>query len=164
MKQESLLDNTSRFAYFSDDRIYRYALFRVWNSGINYCMFIGLNPSTADETEDDPTIRCCIKFARDWGYDGLCMTNLFGFRSTDPEGLLDIEDPVGPDNDHWLHDLAGDAGRLVAAWGVHGALNGRSVAVEAILEREMHCLGKTKDGFPRHPLYVKGDFEPEPYQ
>ena len=80
-------------------------------------MFVGLNPSTADETNDDPTIRRCISFAQAWGYEGLCMTNLFAFRATEPSDMMKSPDPVGPENDQALINLAESAGVVVAAWG-----------------------------------------------
>ena len=85
---------------FNETRTHRYTLWRTWDSSLPYCQFIGLNPSTADETKDDPTVRRCIAFSKMWGYGALCMTNLFGFRSTDPAGLLTVEDPVGDNDAH----------------------------------------------------------------
>ena len=119
-------------------------------------MFIGLNPSTADETMDDPTIRRCIVFAKSWGYAGLCMTNLFAYRATYPKDMKAIEDPIGGMNDYYLKMLAENAGQIIAAWGVDGAFRGRDQQVRAIIAG-MDCLGFTKDGHPRHPLYLKKD-------
>jgi hypothetical protein len=86
-------------AISSPCRTYRYSLFRVWNPKFPSVMFVGLNPSTADEQEDDPTVRRCVGFARKWNFGGLILVNLFAYRSTDPAGLLEAEDPVGPGND-----------------------------------------------------------------
>ncbi|MEP0894347.1 DUF1643 domain-containing protein [Leptolyngbya boryana FACHB-1624] len=83
-------------------------------------MFVGLNPSTADETHDDPTIRRCTKFAKDWGYSGLCMTNLFAYRATDPKEMIASVDSIGLENDQYLLEYAARAGIVVAAWGNHG--------------------------------------------
>ena len=102
-------------AVFSDCRNYRYALWRIWDDAKPYAMFIGLNPSTADETEDDPTIRRCMNFAKDWGYGGLCMTNLFAYRATIPANMMSAADPVGAENNAWLANLAENAGVIVAA-------------------------------------------------
>jgi hypothetical protein len=122
-------------------------------------MFIGLNPSTADETKNDPTVRRCIRFAKDWGYRELVMTNLFGWRDADPDGMKSADDPIGPGNNEALLALSGGAVLVVAAWGVHGSYRNRDRwAVENI--PSMRCLGLTKDGFPRHPLYVKADVIP----
>ena len=124
-------------------------------------MFIGLNPSTADETNDDPTIRRCIRFAKRWGYSGLCMMNLFAFRATSPEDMKAIEnrDPVGPDNDRALIDIAEDADVIVAALGTHGKYMGRDEEVKAMLP-QLHYLRLTKDGFPSHPLYLPKTLRP----
>jgi hypothetical protein len=120
-------------------------------------MFIGLNPSTANELEDDPTIRRCMKFAHSWGYGSLVMANLFAFRSTDPENLTTAPDPIGPENDRFLSTLSSEAGIIVAGWGVNGTLMDRAEHVLNLLRqagKEIHCLGVTKHGLPRHPLYL----------
>ncbi len=119
---------------------------------------IGLNPSTADETKDDPTIRKCVGFAKRWGYGALCMTNLFAFRATQPKNMRGDGRPIGNDNDRWLAACARDAGIIVAAWGVNGAFMGRDEEVKKILDNLM-CLRKTKDGYPEHPLYVPYEIE-----
>lgn len=127
-----------------------------------YVQFIGLNPSTADENEADPTVRRCIRFARDWGYAGLCMTNLFAYRATDPKVMKQAADPVGIDNDYWLEGIAYHAGRVIAGWGNHGVHRGRSVAVRALLADKciLHALKVTKLGMPQHPLYLRADSKP----
>jgi hypothetical protein len=147
-------------AEFSPCRRYRYSLWRRWDDG-PYVMFVGLNPSTADETQDDPTIRRCIGFARDWGYGGLCMANLFAFRATDPADMKAAADPVGPENDASLERLACEAGLVVAAWGVHGTHldRARQVAAARVLG-DFTVLGLTADGHPRHPLYLKKTCRP----
>ena len=124
-------------------------------------MFVGLNPSTADETQDDPTIRRCIAFAKAWGYGGVCMTNLFAYRATLPEVMKATSDPVGPDNDEYLRALAADAGVVVAAWGANGTHKGRDAEVRKLLP-ELHCLALTKDGHPGHPLYLRKTLTPFP--
>lgn len=102
-------------AVLSTCRKYRFALWRIWDESKPYAMIIGLNPSTADEKEDDPTIARCIGFARSWGYGGLCMANLFAFRATEPADIFAASDPIGPGNDEWLIKLADGAGVVVAA-------------------------------------------------
>ena len=140
---------------FSPDRAHRYTLWREFDlTNHAYVQFIGLNPSTADEVEDDPTVRRCIDFAKRWGYGALCMTNIFAFRATDPRDMKAHPEPIGRDNDSWLRQVAAGAGLVVAAWGIHGAFMGRGQAVSAYLPG-LKCLGVTKDGSPRHPLYVK---------
>lgn len=147
-------------ADFSDCRTYRYALWRTWGGVNGYCMFVGLNPSTADETLDDPTIRRCIKFAKDWGYSGLCMTNIFAYRATDPKVMKSVADPIGPDNDDWLRDSASQAAVVIAAWGTHGKHMGRADAVKRLLPN-LSYLRLTKDGHPSHPLYLPGNLRPQ---
>ena len=117
---------------------------------------IGLNPSTATETQDDPTVNRCWKLAKREGYDAFCMLNLFALRSTNPKQLYLSDDPVGIENDYWIHKIASDASVVVAAWGVHGALNSRGCQVAATM-RDIKCLGTTKFGHPKHPLYLKKD-------
>lgn len=125
-------------------------------------MFVGLNPSTADETNDDPTIRRCIAFAKSWGHEALCMTNLYAFRATDPNDMFAAKEPIGAQNDSFLRDMASRAGIVIAAWGVHGAHRGRGTAVQKMLS-PLHVLKLTKDGHPSHPLYLKKDLQPFPW-
>jgi hypothetical protein len=115
-----------------------------------------LNPSTATEHEDDPTIRRCVDFARRWGYGSLEVGNLFDVRSTDPSFLYHFSDRVSPANDNVLIGIVQRAACVVAAWGVHGKLGGRGRQVLNLLGnwKEIHCLGLTAEGQPRHPLYV----------
>lgn len=148
-----------RSATLSPCRVYRYALWRRWGRG-PYAMFIGLNPSTADETNDDPTIRRCIGFARAWGYGALCMANLFAFRATQPADMKKAVEPVGWENDHALQTLARGAGVVVAAWGAHGTYKGRDQSVR-LLVPDLHYLRLTKDGHPGHPLYLPANLKPQ---
>jgi len=122
-------------------------------------MFIGLNPSTADEKKDDPTIRRCIGYARDWGYAGLCMMNLFAFRSTLVKKMKAADDPVGPENDHTLIVMAKAAEIIIACWGIHGAYMGRGEQVRKLIP-QLHYLQLTKEGFPGHPLYLPKGLKP----
>ncbi len=139
-------------ANLSECRKYRYALWRIWDDSKQYAMFIGLNPSIADETDDDPTITRCINFARDWGFGGLCMANLFAFRATDPSEMMSASYPIGIDNDRWLKRLSNNAGVIVAAWGNDGSFMGRSKEV-ARMFKNLKCLKMNKTGEPAHPLY-----------
>lgn len=146
-------------AIFSDDRRYRYRLWRTWMPGDprppKTLVVIGLNPSTADEVEDDPTIRRCVGYGKRWGCTGLIMLNLFARRSTDPRTLYDVEDPVGPDNDAHIRACTAEAGIILAAWGAHGHHQGRGQAVRALLaDKVVECLGVTQSGEPKHPLYL----------
>lgn len=137
---------------------YRYSLTRDWGPG-GYVMFIGLNPSTADATMDDPTIRRCIGYAKDWGYQKLVMTNLFAYRSTDPTIMKQSNDPIGPDNDMYLIGLAQNSSLIVAAWGTNGSFNGRDISVRKMINN-MHYLKMTKGGHPSHPLYLSKTLKP----
>lgn len=121
-------------------------------------MFIGLNPSTATAAADDPTIRRCVGFAKAWGFGSLVMANLFALRSTDPAALSRAADPIGPRNNWWLAFERARVKSIIAAWGAQGTLHSRS---DQVVSRfgEMYCLGLTRNGQPRHPLYLPGDAE-----
>lgn len=108
-------------------------------------LFIGLNPSTADETDDDPTIRRCVGFAKNLGYGGLCMANLFAYRATVPSVMMSARDPVGPVNDEWLSRLSSDAGIIIAAWGNNGIFLGRSKSVLCFI-KNVQCLKVNNSG------------------
>ncbi|KOF00671.1 hypothetical protein W7K_02885 [Stenotrophomonas geniculata N1] len=150
-------------AVISDCGNYRYLLTRptqVVRPERGTALFLMLNPSTADADVDDPTIRRCRGFAKAWGCNGLTVANLFALRSTDPALLLSHAAPIGPLNDGWLRKLASEYGDVVCAWGAHSMAVGRSIVVAQLLRQagaRLWCLGTTKQGFPRHPLYVRGD-------
>lgn len=148
-------------AKLSECRTYRFALWRTWDDSKPYVMFVGLNPSTADETSDDPTLTRCINYAKSWGFGGVCMANLFAFRATEPGDMKAATDPIGTENNDWLIKLANDAGLVVAAWGNDGAYLGRSKQVKDLLPN-VHCLKLNKSGEPAHPLYQKAGIEPVP--
>jgi hypothetical protein len=147
-------------AQISECGRYRYDLLRRWADG-DPLLFVMLNPSTADADVDDPTIRRCIGFARREGYGALWVLNLYAYRATDPKSLLTCGDPVGPGNDNMLRahlrSSVGVGRPIVAAWGA----NAQADRVEHVLnlcpDADWRCLGTTKDGHPRHPLYVRGD-------
>lgn len=144
-------------AVLSDCGLYRYCLIRQWADGPT-CGFIMLNPSTADATLDDPTIRRCIGFAKREGCGGLLVANLFAFRATDPRKMADADDPIGPHADEHLRRIADTVdGPLIAAWGAHWMAGERAEQVKSTFGNRLMCLGVTKDGHPRHPLYVKAD-------
>ena len=157
-----------RDAIFSEDRKYRYILSRIWDETKPTVLFIGLNPSTADETEDDPTIRKCINFAKTWGYGGIYMANLFAFRSTNPENLRNEQDPVGSDNNSFIKKYLGESERTIVCWGNKGNINNRSEEVYNLLvnsphHNSLHCLKINQTGEPHHPLYLPLDIEAIPY-
>lgn len=160
-------DAASR-AVYSDCQAYRYALTRVWNQHKGQMLFVMLNPSTATERQNDPTIERCERRARQLGFGGVQIANLFAFRSTDPKALRNAPDPVGPQNDAVLLSLVDETGpeMILCAWGVHGGLMGRGIMVETMLRAEGHRLwhlGLTAAGHPRHPLYVAYDRAPIPW-
>lgn len=149
-------------AVLSPCRTYRYRLTRCWQPHGKQLAFIMLNPSTADEMVDDPTIRRCIGFAHRLGFASLTVGNLFAYRATDPADLRRAENPIGPDNDRHLLAIADDAEMVICAWGAHGAHMGRGQAVRSLLRAPLWCLSRTKAGEPTHPLYLPGDLEPVP--
>lgn len=148
-------------ANFSKDRKHRYALYRIWDSSKGSAMFIGLNPSTADETTNDPTVRRCIRFAKDWGYGGMIMSNIFAYRATQPKDMKAASDPIGPKNDEWLVKLSGEASIIVGAWGNHGSFMGRGDDVIKLISN-IHYLKLNKSGSPSHPLYLPASLKPKP--
>lgn len=155
-------------AGFSADRSYRYWLRRDWSPGSRRVMWIGLNPSTADEQTLDPTLRRVARYSRDWGYDGFVMTNLFAYRATKPTEMMKQEDPVGPDNNAWLRDLAQTSPLVICAWGTHGIYRDRGQQVldlmrEAGCHTKLHCLKLVASGEPGHPLYLPLAAHPIPY-
>jgi|SRR5690349_11377452 len=140
---------------------YRFTLWRALPGGLGRVLFIMLNPSTAGARQDDPTIRRCIGFARAWGFARMDVVNLFALRATHPADLRRARDPVGAGNDRAIAAAARRADLVVAAWGVHGALAARDRAVRALLaDRPLHCLGVTRAGHPRHPLYLPAATRP----
>ena len=149
-------------ASFSPDRKYRYALWRIWDN-LPKIMFVGLNPSTANETMNDPTIRRCISFAKDWGYGGIYMCNLFAYISTDPKAVIAQPDPIGPDNDRVLKLINKNCKVTVAAWGAFSIAHQRSKEVFELLPPLM-CLGITKNGYPKHPLYLSKNTQLQEYR
>ena len=151
-------------AVFSDCRTWRYSLSRKWAPGPRV-LFILLNPSRANEHKNDPTIIRCMRFANGWGFGSLIVCNLFAFRTPSPELMKNADDPIGPDNDDWIIGRAIGADQIILAWGAHGNYLSRDSAVLEILKgRELFCLGKTKDGFPKHPLYLPRHTRPELFQ
>ena len=148
-------------AELSECRNYRFALWRTWDEAKPTVMFIGLNPSTADETTDDPTLRRCINFAKHWGYGGVCMANLFAYRAKAPKVMMLAKEPVGSRNDDWLLRLAKESDLVVGAWGNDGSLLGRSLKVRYLIPN-LHCLKINKSGEPAHPLYQSAELKPMP--
>lgn len=144
-------------AVFDPTGRYRYLLRRTWGSGPRVA-FVMLNPNAADALVDDPTIRRCVGFARRWGFRSVEVVNLFAYRARDPRELGRAADPVGPDNDRHVRDAIRRAELVVCAWGATRVARRRAAAVHDLLEgRTVRCLGRTRSGAPRHPLYLRRD-------
>ncbi len=153
-------------ATFSPDRRYRYRLWRRWGSrSSGRVTFIMLNPSTADAERFDPTVRRCYGYARDWGFGSMDVVNLFALRSTYPEQLKKVDDPVGPRNDAAILEAVEGSDLAVAAWGIHGGLLRRDSKVLGLVAgiTDLHCLGRTKAGAPLHPLHQPKRLKPVLY-
>ena len=152
-----------RTADFSECRTWRYTLERVWDERLPVVVFVLLNPSTADENNDDPTNRRGINYAMKWGFGGVTFVNLFAFRTPYPKEMKSSYDPIGPDNNDWL--LKEAANRMVVfAWGTHGTYLDRDKEVIKLFQEKIpsppRCMGLTKHGHPKHILYLKGDLQP----
>lgn len=165
--QQRLELSTGTAVFDEDDSRYRYLLTRTW-SGARPATFIGLNPSTATATENDPTIRREIGFARAWGCGGLLKVNAFGWRSTDPDALLVVPEPVGRDNDRHILGAALAGSIVICAWGTHKAVDkfDRQRKILALLRGagvEPMCL-RQSNGRPHHPLYLPAALKPEPFK
>lgn len=150
---------TSQNARFSKCKCYRYSLSRSWNEGSGKAVFIGLNPSTGDQHEDNPTIRRCVGFARAWGCNSVEIVNLFAFCATKPEHLMLSAEPVGRNNDRWISAAIGGATLSIACWGNHGGFLGRADTVQE-RHSDLLCLGINASGQPKHPLYIKATQTP----
>lgn len=146
--------------------LYRYSLTRRWGIGPpNSVCFMMLNPSTADASVDDPTIRRCIGFAKRWGHDGLEVVNVFGLRSADPSKVLMSPNPLGIQNHAYIQAAFVMADKIVVAWGASlNVVPWLPRPIMDIYEHKLFCLGLTKTGQPRHPLYAKADSELIPYK
>jgi hypothetical protein len=145
------------WAVYSDCMAYRYNLIRVWNASLPKVSFVMLNPSTATEVQNDPTVERCERRARAMGFGAFQVANIFAFRATDPKDMRRADDPIGPENDRAILDAAAWADQTICAWGTHGAHLSRGVQVTALLRDRGHALfhlGLTKDGAPKHPLYI----------
>ncbi len=154
-------------AVYSDCERYRYALTREWDRQGGRVMFVMLNPSTATEVQNDPTVERCERRARALGYGAFRVTNIFAFRATDPRVMRRAADPVGPDNDSAILEGARWADRVICAWGTHGAHLDRGPAVEALLREAgvaLFHLGLSKAGHPKHPLYIGYAVQPQPWE
>ena len=153
-------------AVYSPCEAYRYALTRVWDTGAARAVFVMLNPSTATEVQNDPTVERCERRARALGFGGFRVVNIFAYRATDPKVMRAQADPVGPGNDAAIIAAAAWGRQVICAWGSHGAHLGRGAAVEALLRARggpLFQLGLTQSGAPKHPLYISYAVQPEPW-
>ena len=155
------MEYLDKSAIISDDGKYRYNLTRKLSLGANYVLFVGLNPSTADATLDDPTIRRCVGFAKSWGFNWMLMGNLYAFRATDPQMLRTSDNPVGPRNREELEKMVSVCDLVIAAWGSNPlTLEAQSIADWIVQQGNVKCLGQNKNGSPKHPLYLAKSTEP----
>lgn len=153
----------SGWARTSGDGRYRYVLGRRWAAG-SPLLWVLANPSTADGLADDPTVRRCAGFSRAHGYGGLVLVNLWAWRATHPDELARVEDAVGPENDASIAEaLASSSGPVVLGWGVRASRSRTDVVLDLLGGRPASCLGVTRDGHPRHPLYVPGSTRLRPW-
>jgi len=150
-----LFGNITRSATFSDCRKYRYVLMRSWAPEKGMVAFIGLNPSTANEDDDDNTITKVQKIAYHNGFGGIYMINLFGIISSDPDYIYQVKDPVGEFTDHVIKEISDLSRCLVACWGNFKQAKGRDAQVTAMLGRKLSYLHINKNGSPKHPLYCR---------
>ena len=144
---------------------YRYTLERDWGGVFGTVMFVMMNPSAADVTKDDATVAKCRNYVDDWGFDRLLVGNTFAYRATDQKRLLEVDDPVGPENDRYLLEMARRSDRIVFAYGIpHTSLRYRGPQVVRMFEQDghaakIHALKLCADGTPSHPLYLRGDLQ-----
>lgn len=173
MTPTSLLDpafgHTAYGATFSECRRWRYTLWRRWSAfseDESLAVWLCLNPSTASEHKNDPTVTRCIEFSKSWGYTGMVMLNLFGYRATDPKEMKRYQEPVGDQNDAAIIEVSQYAKALICGWGNHGSHQDRDLRVLSKLRRakvKPMCLVVTGKGQPQHPLYVKASKQPIPF-
>jgi hypothetical protein len=155
--------DAASWAEYSPDEAYRYRLVRVWHPEGARALFVMLNPSTATETQNDPTVERCERRARALGFGSFAVGNIFAYRATDPKVMRGAAEPIGPANDAALVEMAWQADRIICAWGTHGVHLGRGAAVEGLLRGTglpLHHLGLSKGGMPKHPLYIGYDVQP----
>jgi len=151
-------------AVYSDCEAYRYTLTRTWDPEGRRALFVMLNPSTATEVQNDPTVERCERRARALGFGAFRVTNIFAFRATDPRVMRAAGDPVGPANDAAIADSAPWADQIICAWGTHGEHQNRGPTVEALLRatgQPLWHLGLSKAGHPKHPLYIAYSQQPQ---
>lgn len=153
---------TTPLATWSPCGLYRYTLRRMWgNAERKLVTWILLNPSTADETQDDPTIRRCREFSKSWGFDGLIIVNAYALRSTDPKGLWKVEDPNGPENDAAILAACRETSNVVCGWGANLRNDRRDALSKLLRDIDLSALKVNSNGSPAHPLYQRSDLRPQ---
>jgi hypothetical protein len=156
-----------RDAIISDDGVYRYLLTRVWDEALPRLLYIMLNPSTADAKIDDPTIRSCTRIAGHYAFGGFEVVNLMAFRATKPQDLpFSLAEAAGPDNTRYIGEALDRCSTVVCAWGAHPAAGRFSASTLVLIESKgltPMCLGVTRSGFPKHPLFLSADTPLVPY-
>lgn len=153
-------------AIYSDCERYRYALTRIWDDAGQKILFVMLNPSTATEIQNDPTVERCERRARALGYGAFRVCNIFAYRATDPRDMRAQDDPIGPDNSNTILQAADWADTIVCAWGTHGEHMKQGKTIETVLrgqQKPLMQLGLSKAGHPKHPLYISYKQQPEPW-
>lgn len=152
-------------AIFDPKRKYRYLLWRKWDADLPKLCFVMLNPSTADETRNDPTISRCVGFAQRWGFGSMEVVNAFAYRATDSNELRRVKDPVGRSADEYIAEAIERSDKVVVAWGNWGTLMDRHLALNAMLVgADVSCFGITNLNQPKHPLYLRNDARLVPYR
>ena len=150
-------------AVISTDQKYRYSLHRIWDTNLPMIAFVGLNPSTADDKIDDPTIKRCIEFTKSWNYGGFYMLNLFGYRATNPKELTKTKDPIGTENETHILEILSNVEKVICAWGNQGRLLNQNTKILSLIDNP-YCLKVNKSGEPSHPLYLSKDLKPVEYK
>ena len=163
IEKKHISELSSSIALFSDCERYRYLLTRVWAPEGKKALFVMLNPSTADEMKNVPTVERCERRARVMAFGAFRVCNIFAYRATDPRNMRAQQDPIGPGNDEAIRESCLWADRVVCAWGTHGAHLDRGAAVETLIRASgatPYHLGLSKAGHPKHPLYISYDVQP----
>lgn len=148
-----------RKAIISEDTNYRYELSRVFDETKPMIVFIGLNPSTADANIDDPTIKKCLNYAKNWWYGWFYMWNLFAYRATEPKNMMKVFDPIWKENDIYLKSIFEKGEKIICCWWEYGTFQNRAQEVLKNIPTPYY-LKLNKSGQPGHPLYLKWNLEP----
>ena len=155
--KKHIKDDINSEAIYSDCERYRYSLSRIWDSNKQNVLFVMLNPSTADEFKNDPTVERCERRARMLNFGAFCVCNIFAWRETNPYNLIKISNPIGEDNNLHILRASFSANLVICAWGVHGKHLNRDKEVTKLLldnNTKLYHLGLTKENHPKHPQYI----------